>query len=75
MIDPHIKPKHDFTPATNKTALRSADALSIGVFNAAIIKTCDFKVAMDYKNRAFSLAVNGAALLQNFMNSIDKEKS
>lgn len=69
MIDPHVKPKDDFTPATNRTAFQNADVLSAEAYNASISKTCDHAITMRWKSAAVILAVHGAALLHYFMNA------
>ena len=67
MIDPHIIPKHDFTPATNGTAFRNADDLSDIVYKNTLSISRKPKLAMKMKMHAFTQAVNGAAMLQNLM--------
>ena len=75
MTEPEIKPRNDFTPATNRTAFQHADTLANGIYDATIKLGCNHEAGVFYRDRAFQLAINGAALLQNFMNSIDKGKS
>lgn len=73
MIDPHIKPRNDFTPATSKTAYENADILAAICLGKCMGRKATLAVAEREAMKVFTHAVNGASLLQNFMNSrIDK---
>ena len=69
MIDPHIKPKNDFTAATNHTAFENADILAAVCLGECMGQKATLVVAEREAIKAFTWAVNGAAMLQNFMNA------
>lgn len=77
-MDSTIQPKHDFTPSTAMTAYENADALSVTVGAMARIGGKNQTQVRGIMKQSFIHAVNGAALLQNFMNAkkakIDKKK-
>ncbi len=68
MIDPVITPKHDFTPATSRTAYHNADALAQQNYGLVLAMSRNIVTAKQFYNEAFKCAVDGAGLLQNFMN-------
>lgn len=73
MIEPQVKPRHDFTPATNKTAYLNADLIAQEAFETIIHINGLPHVAHRMHKIFFNNAVNGAEYLQKFMNSrIDK---
>lgn len=69
MIDPQVKPRHDFTPATNMTAFQNADLIAQEAFETIIHINGLPHVAHKMHKIFFSNAVDGAAYLQNFMNA------
>lgn len=69
MIDPQVKPRHDFIPATNKTAYLNADLIAQEAFETIMQINGHSNVAYRMHKIYFTHAVDGAAYLQNFMNA------
>ena len=69
MINPHVKPKLEpFIPATQRTALAAADLFARSVYAKTLKLHHQPDEAMLLSNRVFMLAMDGARLLDNFMN-------
>jgi len=69
MTGPNIKPKYDFTPATSQTAYESADALADCTKRCVKAMGVNDEDAEVYHHQTFMQAMDGAAMLQNFMNA------
>ena len=68
MTKPRTKPKHDFTPATNKTACENADVFADSTCRLAKLMHGTDDQVQQCAHETFMIAMNGAGMVQSFMN-------